>query len=760
MKFSFRKLLAFVLPLAMVMVSCNDDDPSYSNPFLTVGNRNISFTKDGGSVTFDINANRSWTITSTDTWLVASPASDDNKTGVDKKSTITLTATANESGPRTAKLTISSPAMTEPIIINVAQEGEGATAIADALAMDKGAQVTLKGTVGAVTTQSFVLVDNTGAIVVFLGEEPTVAIGDKATVKGGIGEYAGLKQIDKNGVVVEKTGTDAEWNPTPEEVGGEEFTAYKENVVAKYVKMAGVYTFSDSGKGYNYYNFNVHGSSVKGSFSYAPDALVDGFENNANVLVEGYLIGVNTSNFIQIALVKMTLDEGYVEPEKPEATVATVADVLTGDNDEAFKVEGTVGAVTKKSFILVDATGALNIYVNGTPKAGDVELAVGDNVTVEGTRGEYQNAVQLNSPKVTAREGEAVALPTAEEYDAAKLDAYIATPTTKLVKIAGTYSVSGTYYNLNIDGLNEAKGGSFYQTPAAIVGDIVSGTPVIVEGYLVGYNNGKYVNIHAVTMEVDSTPYLSVANTEYEIAAAGGDVEIAVNTNVDAFTAAVAGIEGAEAVVGEGKVTVTVPANTAEEGRTATVTISAEGVEDVTVTIKQEGASAGEPVQYELVTDAATIADGDEIIFVGLIKSSDVYHVAADPNYASGTTYLKTIIVDAPTDNVITIAGEKIDVFAVEASGAFFKFKSAEQGKYLGYKGDGNYITYDAGDDVIDEWSIVAGADNAMTITLNGQDTAGNDRFFQWNANNTRFSAYKSSSKQADAMIFRKVVTE
>ena len=763
MKFSFRKLLAFVLPLAMVMVSCNDDDPTYSNPYLTVGNRNISFTKDGGTATFEIDANRSWTITASETWLVASPASDDNKTGVEKRASVTVTATANEGGPRSAQLTISSPAMTDPIIINVAQEGEGATAIADALAMEKGAQVTLKGTVGAVTTQSFVLVDNTGAIVVFLGDEPTVAIGDKATVKGAIGEYAGLKQIDKTGVVVEKTGTDSAWAPTPEEVGGEEFTAYKENVVAKYVKMAGVYTFSDSGKGYNYYNFNVHGSSVKGSFSYAPDALVEGFENNANVLVEGYLIGVNSSNFIQIALVKMTLDEGYVEPEKPEATVATIDDVLAGDNDEAFKVEGTVGAVTKKSFILVDATGALNIYVNGTPKAGDVELAVGDNVTVEGTRGEYQNAVQLNSPKVTAREGEAVALPTAEEYDAAKLDAYIAEPTTKLVKIAGTYSVSGTYYNLNIDGLNEAKGGSFYQTPAAIVGDIQSGTPVIVKGYLVGYNNGKYVNIHAVTMEVDSTPYLSVAKTEYEIAAAGGDVEIAVNTNVDAFTAAVAGIEGAEAVVGEGKVTVTVPVNTAEEGRTATVTISAEGVEDVTVTIKQEGASAGEPVQYELVTDAATIADGDEIIFVAS-KEVDVdggkqtiYYSEGNPYKSSGNTYLVVVEVAAPADNIVTLTTEKVDVFTVEESGEFFKFKSAENSKYLGYKGNGNNITYDS--DANAEWSVAI-EDGVSTVKLNGKDTDGNERYFQFNknVNQERFATYKNT--QVNPSIYRKVVTE
>ena len=657
MKFSFRKLMmALILPMAVAMVSCNNDDPSYSNPYLTVGDRTMSFTAEGGAVTFDINANRSWSINASETWLVVSPASDDNNNGAEKKSTVTVTATANEGGPRSASLTITSSALTEPIIITVSQEGEGATDIADALAMEKGTQVTLKGTVGAVTTQSFVLVDNTGAIVVFLGTEPTVAIGDKATVKGAIGEYAGLKQIDKTDVVVEKTGTDSAWAPTPEEVGGEEFTAYKENVVAKYVKMAGVYTFSDSGKGYNYYNFNVHGSSVKGSFSYAPDALVEGFENNANVLVEGYLIGVNSSNFIQIALVEMTLDEGYVEPEKPEATVATVADVLAGDNDEAFKVEGTVGAVTKKSFILVDATGALNIYVNGTPKAGDVELAVGDNVTVEGTRGEYQNAVQLNSPKVTAREGAAVALPTAEEYDAAKLDAYIAEPTTKLVKIAGTYSVSGTYYNLNIDGLSEAKGGSFYQTPAAIVGDIVSGTPVVVEGYLVGYNNGKYVNIHAVKMEVDSTPYLSVAKTEYEIAAAGGEVEVAVNTNV-AFTAAVAGIEGATAVVGEAKVTVTIPENTAEEGRTATLTISAEGVEDVTVTIKQEGAAS---YAYAIMTEAP--ADYSGTYFIGTNVKEDTektpagWYALTGVNSNNGVSEVVTV-----TDGVLAASSSMVE---------------------------------------------------------------------------------------------------
>ena len=752
-------MMALVLPMAVAMVSCNNDDPSYSNPSLTVGSRIMTFTKDGGSNTFDINANRSWTITASETWLVVSPASNDNKTGVDTKTSVSVTATANESGPRSATLTISSPALTEPIVINVSQEGEGATPISEVVAAEAGGIYTVKATVVGVTEKSFVITDNSGSMLVYKAADPGVAIGDIVEVKGKTASYNNLIQFAKDELVVTPAGhNDNFTQPTPEEMDGEAFTAYASAPSVKYVTLSAKYTLSESNDK-TYHNFSVTGSGNRGSFQDVPVSLLEGIESGDAVIATGYMIGAyNTNNYM--VLVEIKADEGYVEPD---ATVATVADVLAGENGTNFEVAGTVGAVTKKSFILVDATGALNVYANGTPKVGDVELKVGDNVTVSGTRGEYQNAVQLNSPTVTAREGEAVALPTAEEYDAAKLDAYIANPTTKLVKIAGTYSVSGSYYNLNIDGLSEAKGGSFYQTPDAIVGDITSGTPVVVEGYLVGYNNGKYVNIHAVKMEVDSTPFLTVSKTEYEIAAEGGEVEIGINTNVATFTAAVAGIEGAEAVVGEAKVTVTVPANTAAEGRTATVTVSAEGVDDVTVTIKQEGASAGEPVQYELVTDASTLADGDEVIFVASKEvnvddeKQTVYYSAGKPYKSSGNTYLVVVEVVAPADNIVTLTTEKVDVFTVEESDEFFKFKSAENNNYLGYKGNGNNITYASDANV--EWSIAI-EEGVSTVKLNGKDTDGKERYFQFNKNNDqeRFATYKNT--QVNPSIYRKVVAE
>lgn len=742
-------MMALVLPMAVAMVSCNNDDPSYSNPSLTVGSRIMTFTKDGGSNTFDINANRSWTITASETWLVVSPASNDNKTGVDTKTSVSVTATANESGPRSATLTISSPALTEPIVINVSQEGEGATPISEVATMDKGAVVTLKGTVGAVTTQSFVLVDNSGAIVVFIGSEPTVAVGDKATVKGSIGEYAGLKQIDKTDVVVEKTGTDDNWNPTPEEITADDFTAYAENLEAKFVKMAGKFTFSDSGKGYNYNNFNMTGSSAKASFSYTPDALVEGFENGSNVIVEGYLVGVNSSDFIQIVLVEMTLDESA--PEEPETEVSTIKTVTTtGEKGNTYKVEGTVAAVTTKSFVVADATGLLYVYT--TPKIGGEFLAIGDVVTVEGTYDEYNSICQLKSAIIKESTAAAVTLPESVEMDVEALDAYSKNPVVKRGTVEATVVVNNTYYNLEFEGTNAFTGSVLYPSEEMIA-KLANGKRVVIDAYLVGFGSNR-VQFAAVSVEESTAAYLAAEKTEYEIAAEGGEVEIGINTNVATFTAAVAGIEGAEAVVGEAKVTVTIPENTADEGRTATVTISAEGVDDVTVTIKQEGASAGEPVQYELVTDASTLADGDEIIFVAP-KNEEKFFAAGDWNSGASTKHIYAVSVNIPENNIVTITTEKVETFVLVESGDDWKIKAKNQpdtAPFLHWS-SGNSAVYDETGSV---WSITIDEDHIAAIN----HTKTTERFFQFNKNDNqeRFATYKGT--QVNPSIYRKVVTE
>lgn len=741
-------MMALVLPMAVAMVSCNNDDPSYSNPSLTVGSRIMTFTKDGGSNTFDINANRSWTITSSETWLVVSPASNDNKTGVETKTSVSVTATANESGPRSATLTISSPALTEPIVINVSQEGEGATPIGEVATMDKGAVVTLKGTVGAVTTQSFVLVDNSGAIVVFIGSEPTVAVGDKATVKGSIGEYAGLKQIDKTGVVVEKTGTDDNWNPTPEEITADDFTAYAENIEAKFVKMAGKFTFSDSGKGYNYNNFNMTGSTAKASFSYTPDALVEGFENGSNVIVEGYLVGVNSSDFIQIVLVKMTLDESA--PEEPETEVSTIETVTnTGEKGNTYKVEGTIAAVTTKSFVVADATGLLYVYT--TPKVGGEFLAIGDVVTVEGTYDEYNSICQLKSAIIKESTAAAVTLPESVEMDVEALDAYSKNPVVKRATVEATVVVSesgsNTYYNLEFEGTNAFTGSVLYPSEEMIA-KLANGKRVVIDAYLAGFGS-KRIQFAAVSVEESTAAYLAAEKSEYEIAAAGGEVEIGINTNVATFTAAVAGIEGAEAVVGEAKVTVTIPENTADEGRTATVTISAEGVDDVTVTIKQEGAASyayamveAAPADYSGTYFVASYswnkkADGTEgwKLLTG-VNTSKNQGTEEDITVTDGVFNASSSHV---AENLVTIAKvEGKDTYTIKVGDKYLYWKAGGGNKLFGSTSmpTENF-----------EWTIEGdGGKNGFTFTLAGVDSD-NDRTLYYNdsCGSESFRTYKPS---------------
>lgn len=736
-------MMVLVLPMAVAMVSCNNDDPSYSNPSLTVGSRIMTFTKDGGSNTFDINANRSWTITSSETWLVVSPASNDNKTGVETKTSVSVTATANESGPRSANLTITSPALTEPIVIKVSQEGEGATPISEVVAAEAGGVYTVKATVVGVTEKSFVITDNSGSMLVYKAADPGVAIGDIVEVKGTTTSYNNLIQFAKDELVVTPKGHNDDFaQPTPEEMDGEAFTAYASAPSVKYVTLSAKYTLSESNDK-TYHNFSVTGSGNRGSFQDVPASLLEGIESGDAVIATGYMIGAyNTNNYM--VLVEIKADEGYVEPD---ATVATVADVLAGENGTSYKVDGTVAAVTKKSFILVDNSGALNIYTSSIPKVGDANVRVGDNVTVEGTRGEYQEAVQLSSPTVTAREGEAFAAPAAVEIDAAGLDAYIAEPSIKRVLVAGTYT-SGSYTNLNIDGLSVAKGGSFYNLTDDVVGDIESGTPVVVDCFLVGYNGGKYINIHAIEMTVDDTPFLKVAENEYEIAAAGGDVEIAVNTNIATFTAAVAGIEGAEAVVGEAKVTVTVPANTAAEGRTATVTISAEGVDDVTVTIKQEGAAS---YAYAMVEEAPADYSGTYFIGTNVVTKTNStaagWYALTGVESNNGVSEAITVtdgVFNASAsmveENLVTIAKvEGEDTYTVKVGNTYIYWGEAKKLYGSTTLPEANY-----------KWTISGAGENGVKMTIANQDSG--NLYFNAAASSKHFRCYVSKEKEGGTL--------
>lgn len=83
-----------------------------------------------------------------------------------------------------------------------------------------------------------------------------------------------------------------------------------------------------------------------------------------------------------------------------------------------------------------------------------------------------------------------------------------------------------------------------------------------------------------------SNLFLKTSKTIYDIDAAGGDIEILVETNATDWSVTIS--EDWANSVSENKVIVTVPKNTAYKDRTAVVTFSAEGMDDVAIGITQK----------------------------------------------------------------------------------------------------------------------------------------------------------------------------
>ncbi len=98
--------------------------------------------------------------------------------------------------------------------------------------------------------------------------------------------------------------------------------------------------------------------------------------------------------------------------------------------------------------------------------------------------------------------------------------------------------------------------------------------------------------------EVPVEPVLTIAEPEVEVSAEAGEVTFAVESNVE-WT--VSEVEGLTVTPAEAAFTVAYPANETAEPVTYTLTVSAEGVQAVTVTIKQAAAEVEEPEPVEQV---------------------------------------------------------------------------------------------------------------------------------------------------------------
>ena len=188
-------------------------------------------------------------------------------------------------------------------------EGEGndtpaAGTIAAAIAAGPG-NATVSGTIVATYARGFLVSDNTGSILVYLGEDKGHKAGDIVTVSGATTTYAGLLQFG-NTATVTKTGSESITAPTAKEMSASEMDAYLNNPTVQYVSYRGKLVIS----GY-YYNIEIAGAATaQGSLSYPHDGLVDASLDGKEVIVTGYTIGVSKSMYVNTMVTSVVAADG------------------------------------------------------------------------------------------------------------------------------------------------------------------------------------------------------------------------------------------------------------------------------------------------------------------------------------------------------------------------------------------------------------------------------------------------------------------
>ena len=212
---------------------------------------------------------------------------------------------------------------------------------------------------------------------------------------------------------------------------------------------------------------------------------------------------------------------GTVTPP-PAANEGTIAQVLAGAADSLWKTTGAINLIEGQNVYIQDATAAICVRLSAAP----TDLAIGDNITVEGSLGEYKKLPQLNVDAAKCVKVAKTITFTPKAVTIATLDKADLCKAVKLTNVTITeiFDNNGQYTNPNItvsDGTNTVQ---IYKAVAPT--GLAVGDKVDVVASLSCYNDTLQLRNDEATDIVKSTTTGGGDTT-------GGDTTGGDNTNKD-----------------------------------------------------------------------------------------------------------------------------------------------------------------------------------------------------------------------------------
>ncbi len=535
-----RYLFASLVAAAAMLVGCTQEEPVSKLSGLEVDNDYVSVAADEGSaVTIKVKGDDSWTAAIPDTkvdWLTVNPTS--GAAGQEVTVTFTAKATAAARGTE-VHFTMGSKVK----IVKVNQQAPAGvevkpSTVAEVLAGDEGKTYRVTGTVVSIANTSYgnwYMNDGTSDTNLYIygtfnskSQYPKdadggwagfgIEVGDKVTVEGPKTVYSGtVELVDVSIIKIEKSLIDASLTtPTVGPAAGSDTLNVASKVQPVLVDIAADWV-------------KITDFTEDGNYILA-------YEENLFTAPRTAVINIKAPG----AMKSVTLTQ-----EGVPATGASVTDIIAqADGSVVQTLPSTVVvALTTKGAVLSDGTKA--IYAYGESAAA---LEIGDGVRMSATKKTYNGVPELDTitDVFVDSKNNTVTHPTSTDITS-QVSTYTAS-VAEYIKLSGTLTVSGTYYNIAFDGIETtALQGSIVAPIDAVKAASFDGKKITVTGYFNGTNTSKagvkYVNVIATKIEefVDNpkgtatNPYLA---SELAVLLTGGktfDEDVYVKGKVSAI---------------------------------------------------------------------------------------------------------------------------------------------------------------------------------------------------------------------------------
>lgn len=333
-----------------------------------------------------------------------------------------------------------------------------------------------------------------------------------------------------------------------------------------------------------------------------------------------------------------------------QSSSATISEILAG-GEGAYKVENaTVMAVTQRSFVIQDATGAILVfrgYNKEIPEVGSV-------VTLDGQVTTFNQALQFDASATVTKTGTTtVTEPSATEVNASNIQSIIDANKVVFVKLPGELFKDGDYYNMTLP-FDSSHTGSIDAPAESLNIDSYLNQMVDAYGWFI-YTTGSGARFTIAATKLVSnttTPSVKFDKTSLSFAATGAEPQKVGFTAQNVTGSVDMSIEGTDA----DKFSIT-----AQDASSVTVSVAGDNTTDAAFTAQLVAKVGSETLATVELTQAKAAAAGAETIELDFSTSS--YDI---PGSSSATEQ------------------------TFSTGGYTFKYR------YLKYYTDGNYVMFEA----------------------------------------------------------------